>query len=97
MIQSISSFEIIRVVKPNPKIFFRAAESVTDAATVNPDGIKTLLANAMNTFFIKAKPNFSGGPRSLLKNPPDCPILKRWVFDQFILTDERFVKALMRL
>ena len=97
MIPSVSSFEIIGVLKPNPKLFFWTAESVTDAAAVNPDSIKTFLANDLSTFFIKGKPNFSCSPRSLLKNPPDCPILKRWVFDHFILTDEPFAKAFLSL
>ena len=51
------------------------AASVTDAAAVNPNGIKTLLANDLSTFFIKGNPVFSNGPESLPKNPPDCPIL----------------------
>ena len=45
------------------------------AVTVNPNGIKTLLANGFNTFFIQSNPVFSTGPKSLPKNPPDCPIL----------------------
>ena len=51
------------------------AASVADAAVVNPNGNKILLANGLITFFIKDKPNFSNGRRSLPKNPPDCPIL----------------------
>ena len=39
------------------------------------NGIKTLLANSLDAFFIKGKPAFSNGPRSLPKNSPDCPIL----------------------
>ena len=50
MISFISSFEIISVVIPDPKIFFGIAASF--AASV-----------------------FSNGPKTLPKNPPDCPIL----------------------
>ena len=48
----ISSFEIINVVVPDPKIFFWIAASVAYAADVNPNGIKTVLANGLSTFFI---------------------------------------------
>ena len=51
------------------------AQSFADVATVNPNGIKTLLASRFNIFFIKDNPVFSNGPKSVLKNPPDCPIL----------------------
>ena len=45
------------------------------AAAVNPNGIKTLLANALSTFFIKGNSVFSNGPKRLPKNSPDCAIL----------------------
>ena len=70
------------------------AASVTDAAAANPNGIKTLLANGLSTFFIKGNPVFSNGPKSLLKNPPDCPMLCNQLFDNFILAKELFSKAL---
>ena len=41
---------------------------------VNSNGIKMFLANYLSTFFIKVNPVFSNGPKSLHKNPPDCPI-----------------------
>ena len=44
-----------------------ASAAAAAAATVNSNGIKTLLAND--------NPLFSNGPKSLPKNPPDCPIL----------------------
>ena len=50
MISSISSFEIIVAVNPEPKIFFSIAAFVAHAATVNPNGL--------STFFIKDKPVF---------------------------------------
>ena len=56
-----------------------------------------LLANDLSTFPIKGKPVFSNGPKSLPKNPPDCPILCNWVFDSFILAEELFAKALRSL
>ena len=51
------------------------AAFIADAATVNPNGIKTLLANGLSTFPIKSNPVFSNGPESLPKNPPDCCFL----------------------
>ena len=49
--------------------------SVVDAAAVNPNGIKTILANGLGTFCIKSNPVFSIGPKILRRNPPNCPIL----------------------
>ena len=43
---SFSSFDIINVVVPDPKIFI-----CNSKAAVNPDGIKTLLANEVKYFF----------------------------------------------
>ena len=40
---SISSFDIISVVVPRPKIFLRIPASAADAAAVNSNGIKTFL------------------------------------------------------
>ena len=79
--------------QPDPNIFLWIAASVADAA-VNPNVIKTLLVNGLITFHIKGNPVFSYGPKSLPKNPPDCPIWCKWVFDHFILADELFAKAL---
>ena len=56
--------------------------------------LKTLLANGFNTFFIKGNPVFSNGPKIPPKNPPNCPILSNWVFDNFILADDPFAKDL---
>ena len=66
MISFTSSFEIINVV---------ITVSVADATAVNPNGIKTLLANGLSTFPIKGNPVFSNGPKSHPRNPPDCPVL----------------------
>ena len=70
------------------------AASAAGAAAVNPNGIKTVLTNALVTFNIKGNPVFNNGPKSLPKNPPDCPILCNWIFDSFILADEPIAKAL---
>ena len=51
------------------------AASVADADAVNPNGIESLLANVLSTFSVKSNPIFSNGPKSLSKNPLDCPIL----------------------
>ena len=66
----ISSFEVIKVVFPNPNIFLCIPASAADAAAVNRKGIKTLLANSLITFFINGKPVFNNGPSNLPKNPP---------------------------
>ena len=56
-----------------------------------------LLANGLNTSSIKGNPVFSNGLKGLPKNPPDCPILCKWVFDSFILAEEWFANALEAL
>ena len=38
--------------------------STADPATVNPNGIRTLLANGLITFFVNGSPVFSKGPRN---------------------------------
>ena len=55
-----------------------------------------LLANGLITFFINGNPVFSNGPRSLLRNPPDCIILDIWVFDNSISVDDLPPIALRR-
>ena len=75
--------EIINVVTPDPNISLWIAPSVADAAAVNLTGTKTLLAGALATFPIKG---------DLVFNPPGCPIL--WGFDNFVLTEQLFAKAL---
>ena len=42
---SFSSLDIISLVVPEPKTFFCIPASPADAAAVNSNGIKTLLAN----------------------------------------------------
>ena len=99
MISSISSLDIISVVVlwPEPKIFLCIPASAADAAVVNPNGMKTLLANALITFFINGNPVFSSnGLRSLIRNPPDCIVFGKWVFDSLILAGELLAKTLRR-
>ena len=52
---SVSSFNIISVAVlwPDPKFFYYIPASAADTAAVNPNGIKTFLANGLITFFIK--------------------------------------------
>ena len=73
----ISSFEIISAVvrsaksegRTDPNIFIQITPSVVDPAASNPNGNRTLLVNGLWTLFIKGKPGFSNGPRSLPINP----------------------------
>ena len=53
---SISLFDIISVVFPDPNIFLCNPASAAYAAAVNPKGIKPLLANGLTTFFINGNP-----------------------------------------
>ena len=68
--------------------------STTNAAAVNTNGIKSILANGLIIFFTNGNPVFSNAPRSLPINPADCIILNNWVFDSVISVDELFVKPL---
>ena len=78
---------------------------VSDAAAVNPNGIKTLLVYGLNTFSLKEiqllvvvlKVYLKILLISLPKNPPDFPILCNWIFDDFVLADELFANALQSL
>ena len=81
-------------MRADPKTFFWIDVSVSDAAAVNPNGIKTLLANDLSTFLIKGKSAFSDSPRSLRKNPPNRTTLDSSAFENFILADNPFAKAL---
>ena len=91
---SISLFDIISVVSPDPNIFLCISASAAGDAAVNPKGIKTLLANGLITFFINSNPVFSNGPSNLLRNPPDCVFLDNWVFDNLTSADEWLPKDL---
>ena len=70
--------------------------SAADAASVNPNSIKTLLANSLITFFINGGLAFNNGPINLPRNPLYCIILDNWVFDNLISVDKFFAKAFRR-
>ena len=91
MISFISLVEIIDVVLSDLNIFLWIAGSVADPAASNSNGIKTLLSNGFITFPITDNPVFNNGPKTLPKNPP---VLCYWVFDNFVLAEELFAKAL---
>ena len=93
MIWLISSFEIINVLTPDSNMFLEIAASVTDVAAVNPNAMNSLLGNGLSTLSIEGNLAFSNGPKSLPKNTAGCPILCKWVFDNFILADESFAKV----
>ena len=52
----ISSFDIISVVVPDPKIFLCIPAYAADDAAVDPKGIRMLLANVLITFFTSGNP-----------------------------------------
>ena len=88
-------YEVTNVVFPDPNISLWIATFATDAAAFNPNSIKLLLANGLSTFLIKGNLVFSNGPKNRLpKNPHYCPILCNWVFDNFMLANGLFAKAL---
>ena len=68
--------------------------NIADAAAINPNDIKILLANVLSTFLIKGDPVFSNGLKCLTRNPHDCFILCNWDFDNFISVDILLAKAL---
>ena len=92
----VSSFDIISAVVPEPKVFLCIPESSADAAAVDVNEIKTLLANGLTILYINGNPVFNNEPRSLPRNPPDYLILDNWVFDNLISADELFAKVLRR-
>ena len=73
-ISSISLFEIITAVVPDPKFIFLIAASVAEAAAIKPNGIKTLYANGVTAFFINGKPADINGLRKL-RNPPSSRVI----------------------
>ena len=85
----ISSFEIIRVVVPDPIIFLFIAASVTDAAAVSRSIHKVLI-----TLLNNGNPDFNNCDKNL-KNPP-VYILVNSAFGNLISVDVRLAKALRR-
>ena len=71
---SISPFGIISVGFPDPKIFLCIPASAADAAVVNHNGIKAVLANGLVAFLINGKATFTNGIRKF-RNSPHCIIL----------------------
>ena len=51
------------------KIFIRKAASLAEGAAVNPNDIRTLLVNGVDTFFINDKLNLIKWARKLNKRP----------------------------
>ena len=82
MTSSISPIELINVVVPELYIFFWMAESVANATAVNPNGIKTLVANDLSTLFNKDNPVISNGQKGLPRNPHVCTTLDSSIFDK---------------
>ena len=96
MISSISALILVVLLLLNQDLLWIPA-SVTGVATVNPNGIKTLLVNGVSIFFINSKSTLINDWRNLIRNPLDCIMLDSRVFDNFMLVDELFAKALHRL
>ena len=65
MISSTSLLKINNAVMPDLKNVFWIASSVDDAAAVNPNGAKTLLANSVSKSFINDKATGLNGLRKL--------------------------------
>ena len=78
----------------DPKTFFWITASIAEVAVINPDGTNMLIVNGLSAFPIKDKPVFSNEPRSLSRNPLKCIILDDWVFENVILANKTFAKAL---
>ena len=74
----------------DPNIYLWIAAFVVVTAAVNRNSIKTLLANGLSKFPINGNPVSSNGSKSLPENPPDCPILCNWAFDNFVLAEVLF-------
>ena len=62
MTTSISTFEIINFVTPDPKYFSCISASAAGVAVVNPNVVNP---NSLSKCFIKGKPPFSDSPKSL--------------------------------
>ena len=72
------------------KHFLWIVASVSHVTAVDPNGIKTLLANNLGILPIKGNLVFINGTKNLPKNPPDCSILCNWDVGNFILAGELF-------
>ena len=82
MISSIFPFQVINAVIPEPRNVLWIPEYTVDTATVNLNGIKTLLPDGLSIFFINGN------------NQPDRTTSDSCLFDNFILADGLFEKTL---
>ena len=95
IISFISSFQIVKVVFPEPNISLCIPAS---AAAVNPKGIKTLVANGLIAFFINGNRVFNNnGPSNLPKNPPDWTILEIRALESLKSVDVLLLKVFLTL
>ena len=69
------------------------SESAADAAVLIWIVLKHFYPMLQVSFFLKGH----HGLKSVPRNPTDCTGLDNWVFDNFILVDELFAKALRNL
>ena len=90
---SISSFDIINVAVQILIFFLCIPAYAADPGAVNPNEIKTLLANDLITFFVYGSRVFNNGPRSLPRIHPDCIILNDRVFDSLFAKASRIFAA----
>ena len=67
--------------------------SAANATAVKPSGIKIHSTNNLCTYFINGKPNFVN-IQNLPRNPLDCSVLESSVFDNFVVANKLFAKAL---
>ena len=82
------------MLSPLYQYFFMNALCAADIATGNPDGTETLSAIDLGTFSISNKPTFINVSRILPRNPADCANLDSSVSNNFMVTDELFLKTL---
>ena len=68
-----------------------------EAATVNPNGISTLLGKSVNIFLINCNISFVNAPRKLPRKIMDYITFNSSVFVNFIYFDELFTKVLRKL
>ena len=78
-------------IVPNPKILFWIAASVIDAPAVNPNGLKTFLANGVSTFYINAKPAVINGLRKLRNSPVWLLLFLLVPFNKIPLFSEKLI------
>ena len=79
MMPFISSFEMIKVVVPEPCIFFWIPASIAEAAAVIPYGAKIFFAKGIATFINEPANLHNNDP----KNPPNWIILEIWALESF--------------